>query len=206
VRHPQQIYILTNSQASMKRASSLLPTKYGHFRIYVYQDQNKKEHLAIVKGDINHQENVPVRLHSECLTGDVFGSLRCDCGEQLEKTFVLLGKEKKGLVLYLRQEGRGIGLLNKIKAYDLQEHGLDTVEANHHLGFKSDEREYHQAAHILNDLGVRSVSLITNNPSKIIGLEKHGVIINKRISLVTTPHQHNQGYLLAKKSKLGHEL
>src|SRR3989344_5007354 len=161
----------------MKRASASLPTKYGTFRIYVYQHAGK-EHIALVKGDIQHKENIPIRLHSECITGDLFGSLRCDCGEQLEKTFEFLEKQKSGLILYLRQEGRGIGLLNKIKAYNLQEHGLDTVEANHHLGFKTDERDYGQAAQIIKDLGIRSVKLMTNNPAKVVGLERHGIIVN----------------------------
>jgi 3,4-dihydroxy 2-butanone 4-phosphate synthase / GTP cyclohydrolase II len=189
----------------MKRASSQLPTKHGGFRIYVYQDQHK-EHVALVKGKVEHKENVTLRLHSECLTGDILGSLKCDCGEQLKKTFDLLKNEKNAIIIYLRQEGRGIGLLNKIKAYELQEHGLDTVEANHHLGFKSDEREYSKAVYILKDLNVRSVKMITNNPSKIVGLEKHGVIVHERISLVTDSHEHNEHYLNTKRNKLGHEL
>jgi 3,4-dihydroxy 2-butanone 4-phosphate synthase / GTP cyclohydrolase II len=190
----------------MKRASSELPTKHGNFRIYAYQDKNKKEHVALVKGNVDHKESIPLRLHSECLTGDILGSLKCDCGDQLTQTFDILMHEDAGVIIYLRQEGRGIGLLNKIKAYELQEHGLDTVEANHHLGFKSDEREYSKAVHILKDLNIRSVKMITNNPSKIIGLEKHGVIVNGRISLVTDKHHHNKNYLNTKRDKLGHEL
>src|SRR3989338_1175440 len=190
----------------MKKATAILPTKNGNFRIYAYQDSQNREHLALVKGEIEFKENVPLRMHSECLTGDLLGSLRCDCGEQLEKTFELLSTENSGIILYLRQEGRDIGLLNKIKAYNLQEHGLDTVEANHHLGFKSDERDYRQAAEIIQDLKVKSVKLITNNPSKIVGLERHGIIVQERIPLVTKPQQHNRQYLLTKKEKLGHAL
>src|SRR3989344_3806998 len=182
----------------MKKATAILPTKNGNFRIYAYQDSQKKEHVALVKGEIEHKENVPLRIHSECLTGDLLGSLRCDCGEQLEKTFELLSKEKSGIILYLRQEGRGIGLLNKIKAYELQEQGLDTVEANHHLGFKSDERDYQQAAEIIQDLRVKSVKIITNNPSKIVCLERYGVIVHGRIPLIIKSHPHNHHYLLTK--------
>ncbi len=194
------------SRLPMKRASASLPTKYGMFRVYVYHDSNNREHLALVKGEIQHQENVLLRLHSECLTGDLFGSLRCDCGEQLHRVLELCYKEKTAVILYLRQEGRGIGLLNKIKAYELQDHGLDTVEANHHLGFKSDERNYQNAAEIIHDLNIKSVKLITNNPAKIVGLEQHGVVVNQRIPLVVPPHQYNLRYLTAKKEKLGHQL
>ena len=183
------------------------PSKFGAFQIVgFYNNHDDKDHIAVVKGDICDQENVPVRLHSECLTGDVLGSNRCDCGEQLEAALKLIEEEGKGVILYMRQEGRGIGLINKIKAYQLQDFGLDTVEANVALGFEPDERDYGIAAHMLKSLHVRSIKLITNNPKKIVGLEKHNVEVVGRIPIVIEPNPHNREYLRTKATKSGHLL
>ena len=161
-----------------------LPTIYGNFRVYVFHNSiDYKEHLAITGGEVGEGENIPVRLHSECLTSEVLGSLKCDCREQLQDALKQIGREGRGIVLYLRQEGRGIGLGNKIRAYSLQEEGYDTIEANHILGFPDDLREYDVAAAMLHILGVKSVQLITNNPKKIAGLEKHKIVVNQRIPL-----------------------
>ena len=187
-----------------RKETAKLPTSYGNFTAYVYECDNLN-HLALVKGDIRKDDAALVRMHSECLTGDVFHSKRCDCGEQLDKALRLIGRES-GILLYLRQEGRGIGLLNKIRAYNLQDRGMDTVEANEKLGFKADMRDYNLAARILADLGVKKIRLITNNPKKIEGLEKHGIEIVKRIPLIIKPNASNRKYLEAKKNKLGHFL
>lgn len=189
----------------MKKTSASLPTKYGEFTISVYPE-NDKEHTALVKGEVRKHNNVYVRIHSECLTGDAFSSLRCDCSDQLNHSFKFLSQQKQAILIYLRQEGRGIGLFNKIRAYNLQEHGLDTVEANTHLGFAADEREYSAAAKILKDLGVNSVKLLTNNPKKVLGLERHGIIVNELVPIKTEVHQHNRHYLNTKKEKMGHNL
>ena len=165
-----------------------------------------QEHLAFVKGDVNAQKDVLIRVHSECLTGDVFASLRCDCGPQLEVAMAMIAKEEHGVLVYLRQEGRGIGLLNKIKAYALQDQGQDTVQANEMLGFKPDLREYGVGAQILCDLGLTSVRIITNNPRKIVGLEGYGLLVKDRISMPAACNSHNLNYLLTKKEKLGHWL
>lgn len=180
------------------------PTGYGKFRLVPYVDRlNEKCHIALVMG--NPENNALVRIHSECLTGDVFSSLRCDCGEQLRKAIEMIGNEKSGVVLYLRQEGRGIGLMNKLKAYALQEKGLDTVEANHQLGFQADERSYEIAVHILKDLGLRKIRLLTNNPDKIKGL--NGTInVSERIPLKVPVTEHNKKYLDTKREKMGHEV
>ncbi len=182
-----------------------LPTRFGQFNIVAfYNNKDNKEHVAIVRGDVTNAEDVPVRVHSECLTGDVMGSLRCDCRDQLESALRMIGKMEKGLLLYMRQEGRGIGLINKIRAYGLQEHGYDTVEANIALGFRDDEREYSVAAHMLESLKVKSIQLITNNPKKIEELQKNGTCVNGRIPHIMQPNKYNRFYLETKANKSGH--
>ena len=182
-----------------------LPSRFGDFHIVAfYNNKDGKEHVAIVRGDVTNAEDVPVRVHSECLTGDVIGSLRCDCRDQLESALRMIGKMDKGILLYMRQEGRGIGLINKIRAYGLQEHGYDTVEANIALGFRDDEREYSVAAHMLESLKVHSIKLITNNPSKIEDLKKNGVCVTGRIPHIMQPNQYNRFYLETKAAKSGH--
>jgi GTP cyclohydrolase II len=182
-----------------------LPSRFGQFHIFAfYNNKDNKEHVAIVHGDVTGAEDVPVRVHSECLTGDALGSLRCDCRDQLENALRMIGQMERGIVLYMRQEGRGIGLINKIRAYGLQEHGYDTVEANLALGFRDDEREYSVAAHMLESLHVKSIRLITNNPRKIEDLAQHGVRVNGRIAHVMPPNEHNRFYLETKAIKSGH--
>lgn len=184
-----------------------LPTKWGNFIVYCYESLiDKRHHLAFVKGNINPDEPVLVRVHSECLTGDVFKSKRCDCGEQFEKAMEIISKEDKGVLLYMREEGRGIGLLNKLRAYQIQDEGKDTVEANEALGFPGDLRDYGEGAQILCDLGIRKIRLLTNNPRKIIGLEGHNLEVVERIPLEIPPNEINIKYLKAKKEKLGHIL
>lgn len=187
-------------------ATSQLPSAYGNFKIYVYEDSlDNFNHLAIVKGDVSGQENVLTRIHSECLTGDIFGSKRCDCGEQLHAALERIEKEGQGVIVYMRQEGRGIGLVNKIRAYALQEEGLDTVEANEALGFHADLREYSLSAKILEDLQVKSIRLMTNNPDKLSGLEKYGVKISQREVIAIEPNECNEEYLHTKAIKMGHQ-
>jgi GTP cyclohydrolase II len=182
-----------------------LPTRFGDFHIVVFHNnQDDREHAAIVKGEVTDAEDVPVRVHSECLTGDAFGSLRCDCRDQLEAALKAIGKMERGILLYMRQEGRGIGLVNKIRAYGLQDYGFDTVEANLALGFRDDEREYSAAAHMLHSLKVKSIRLMTNNPRKIEDLTRLGVKVNGRIPHVMEPNEHNQFYLETKAEKSGH--
>jgi GTP cyclohydrolase II len=182
-----------------------LPTRFGDFHIVAFwNNRDEKEHVAIVKGDVLGAEDVPVRLHSECLTGDVAGSLRCDCRDQLEAALTTIGQMDKGIVLYLRQEGRGIGLINKIRAYSLQDQGLDTVEANLALGFRDDERDYAVAAHMLHSLKIGSIRLMTNNPKKIAQLTQYGVHVNGRIPHILPPNPHNEFYLKTKAAKSGH--
>ncbi len=182
-----------------------LPTRFGEFHIVAFENnKDGKEHIAITKGDVIGASDVPVRLHSECLTGDVMGSLRCDCRDQLEAALKKIGKMERGIVLYLRQEGRGIGLINKIRAYNLQDAGLDTVEANLALGFRDDERDYAVAAHMLMSLKVKSVQLMTNNPKKINQLTQYGINVNGRIPHIMEPNEHNRFYLETKAAKSGH--
>lgn len=184
-----------------------LPTQYGEFLLYYYENNlDHKEHLALVKGEVENQIDVLVRLHSECLTGDVFGSKRCDCGEQLAEAMRMIGQAERGVLLYLRQEGRGIGLLKKLQAYNLQDQGLDTVEANLKLGHQADERNYRIAALILQDLGIRSVRLITNNPHKIEELTRYGICVSERIPIEVGHTFENLHYLKTKAERMAHLL
>lgn len=184
-----------------------LPTKYGNFRIIPYlQKSNGKEHVALVKGDWNEDEPVMVRMHSSCITGDIFGSMRCECGDQLHKSMEIIEKEGKGVIVYLDQEGRGIGLLNKIKAYKLQENGLDTVEANEQLGFAPDERDYGVGAQILRNLGVKKMRLLSNNPVKRVGLEGYGLQVIENIPIEVEPNLYNEFYMKTKRDRMGHIL
>jgi len=186
-------------------AMAELPTRFGEFHIIAFENnRDGKEHVAIVKGDVIGADDVPVRLHSECLTGDALGSLRCDCRDQLETSLNAIGQMERGIVLYLRQEGRGIGLINKIRAYSLQDQGLDTVEANHALGFRDDERDYSVAAHMLMSLKIESVRLITNNPKKIQQLVDYGIKVTDRIPHIMEPNEYNRFYLETKAAKSGH--
>jgi len=188
-------------------ASPRLPTPYGEFRVYAYKsDITGEEHVAMVMGEIVEGDPVLVRVHSSCLTGDVFHSARCDCGLQLERAFELIANEKKGVILYLLQEGRGIGLINKLKAYELQDQGHDTIEANAKLGFAPDIRDYGTGSQILRDLGVRKIRLMTNNPAKYVAIEGFGLEIVERVPLEIAPSKETQKYLEAKKTKLGHIL
>jgi len=189
-------------------ATTVLPTGIaGAFKTIVYEnDVDDLLHIALVKGDIDPEEPVLVRVHSECLTSDVFGSLRCDCGEQLHAALKMIEQEGTGVLLYIRQEGRGIGLLNKMKAYELQDQGHDTVEANEILGFEPDLRNYGIGAQILVHLGVRKMRLMTNNPKKIVGLEGYGLNMIEQVPIEMTPNEYNEGYLSTKKTKMGHLL
>ncbi|MFA6467477.1 MAG: bifunctional 3,4-dihydroxy-2-butanone-4-phosphate synthase/GTP cyclohydrolase II [Bacteroidota bacterium] len=188
-----------------KVVSTFLPTMNGKFDVHLYQSSiDSKEHIALVKGKIDTSQAVLVRVHSECLTGDVFGSQRCDCNEQLHTSMAVIEKEGNGIILYMRQEGRGIGLLNKLKAYKLQDEGKDTVEANEALGFHADVRDYSLAAQILLDLGVKKVRLLTNNPKKIVGLKGYGIEVVERISIEVKATSSNERYLKTKRDKLGH--
>ena len=184
-----------------------LPTRFGRFKVVAFwNNRDGKDHLALVHGDVMGSSDLPTRLHSECLTGDALGSLRCDCRDQLEVALRRLSAMKRGLLLYLRQEGRGIGLRNKIRAYALQDRGLDTVEANRALGFRDDERDYEVAAHMLASLNVESIQLMTNNPDKIAQLNRYGVKITKRIPHVIPPNEFDRRYLLTKALRSGHLL
>jgi len=186
-------------------ARAQLPTRFGNFILGGFYDRSsKKEHTALIKGDVKDTEHCPVRIHSECHTGDVFFSLKCDCREQLEASLKYISTKPYGLFIYLRQEGRGIGLLNKIKAYHLQELGLDTVEANEYLGLPEDARSYTAAAAIIDLLEIKSVSLLTNNPDKLRGLQDEGINVVERIPLIIEPNSYNRAYLKTKKEKMGH--
>jgi len=190
--------------ATRRVAQAHLPTRYGSFEMFFYNTADHKEHVALALGAIDDGGPVLVRAHSECLTGDAFGSSRCDCGEQLADSLRFLQEEGRGVLLYLRQEGRGIGLAKKISAYALQEQGLDTVEANHALGLPEDVRDYRVAAEMLLDLGVRRARLLTNNPAKIEGLERYGIEVVERIPLEISPNPSNLAYLRTKREKMGH--
>lgn len=184
-----------------------MPTEFGHFKLIAYQQTSTQEnHLALVKGTWEKDEPVLVRVHSSCVTGDIFGSCRCDCGSQLHNAMSMVDQEGKGVVLYMKQEGRGIGLMNKLKAYKLQEEGLDTVEANLQLGFDMDERDYGVGAQILRDLGISKIRLITNNPKKRVGLMGYGLEIVENVSIEVAPNQFNERYLKTKRDKLGHSI
>ena len=184
-----------------------MPTQYGHFRLIPFrQKSNQLEHVALIKGNWNDEEPLLVRVHSSCMTGDIFGSERCDCGDQLHEAMRMIEKEGKGVILYLNQEGRGIGLMAKIAAYKLQEEGYDTVDANVHLGYDPDERNYGVGAQILNLLGIKKMRLITNNPVKRVGLEAYGLEIVENVSIEITPNPHNEHYLRTKKERMGHTL
>ena len=201
------LYRKKNEKLVKNEADVRIPTKFGEFEFVGYSDQiENKEYLAIIKGDVRGKENVTVRLHSECLTGDVFGSKRCDCQDQLHKSLHEIENKGEGLVIYLRQEGRGIGILNKLKAYKLQDQGYDTVEANHKLGFEDDLRDYAVAAQIIKDLDIKSISLMTNNPSKIKGLETYGIKVVDREEIEIPANDVDEKYLKTKKEKMGHLL
>ncbi|MGC9367237.1 MAG: bifunctional 3,4-dihydroxy-2-butanone-4-phosphate synthase/GTP cyclohydrolase II [bacterium] len=188
-------------------ASANLPTKWGEFKLILFgSDINNDVHAALIKGEVEGKKNVLVRVHSECFTGDIFGSLKCDCQDQLHLAMKMISQKGQGVLLYMRQEGRGIGLVNKIKAYTLQEQGLDTVEANQCLGFKPDQRDYGLGAQILSDLGLSTIQVMTNNPKKLIGLSSFGLTITKRIPIEIKPNDKNKNYLKTKKNKLGHIL
>jgi len=200
-------YRLRRTRLVERVTDAHMPTASGDFEVVAYRSiMDGREHVALVKGDVKGKGNVLVRMHSECLTGDVFGSLRCDCGEQLQAAMKQIEEEGVGAIVYLRQEGRGIGLVNKLKAYHLQQEGLDTVEANEALGFKPDLRDYGIGAQILLDLGLHSIRLLTNNPKKIVGLDGYDIEITGREPLHVEPGEHNEGYLETKRSKMGHLL
>ena len=198
-------YRMRNESFVHKEAETVLPTSFGEFKVIAFSNElDKSEHLALVKGEIDPDEDVLVRVHSECLTGDVLGSYRCDCGDQLKKALKVIDQEGLGVLIYLRQEGRGIGFANKLKAYELQDKGLDTVEANKRLGFKPDLRDYGVGAQILVALGVKRMKIMTNNPKKIVGLEGYGLTVTDRVPIEIPPRPENTHYLLTKCEKLGH--
>ena len=200
-------YRLQNDSLVERGEEVDLPTAYGHFHLIPFrQKDNGLEHVALIKGDVTGDEPVLVRVHSSCATGDIFGSMRCECGEQLHKAMQAIDKEGRGAVIYLNQEGRGIGLMEKIRAYKLQENGMDTVDANLHLGHKADERDYGVGANILHSLGIRKMKLMTNNPMKRIGLDGYGLEITEIIPLEIEPNEYNRFYMRTKKERMGHQL
>lgn len=200
-------YRLQNDSLVERGEEVDLPTAYGHFHLIPFrQKDNGLEHVALIKGDVTGDEPVLVRVHSSCATGDIFGSMRCECGEQLHKAMQAIDREGRGAVIYLNQEGRGIGLMEKIKAYKLQENGMDTVDANLHLGHKADERDYGVGANILHSLGIRKMKLMTNNPMKRIGLDGYGLEITEIIPLEIEPNEYNRFYMRTKKERMGHRL
>ena len=184
-----------------------MPTKFGHFRLVAFREKNtNNEHLALIKGEWKKEDTVLVRVHSSCFTGDILGSMRCDCGEQLHKAMQMVEAKGQGVILYMNQEGRGIGLVNKLKAYKLQENGMDTVEANLHLGFPMDKRDYGVGAQILRYLGLSKICLMSNNPKKRAGLSGYGLEITETVPIEINPNPHNEKYLQTKRDKLGHEI
>lgn len=200
-------YRLESEQLVEQGVEVDMPTAYGHFRLIPFrQKSNGLEHIAIIKGDVSTGDPVLVRVHSSCATGDIFGSLRCDCGEQLRKALQMIETEGRGAVVYLNQEGRGIGLMDKIRAYKLQEEGLDTVEANLHLGHDADERDYGVGAQILNRLGISKMKLMTNNPIKRVGLEGYGLEVVENVHIEVQPNPYNLRYMHTKKARMGHDL
>ena len=197
----------TDASAAIRRAEALLPTPFGNFRMVAYSDDPEAyaPHLALVHPEMDPQSEVVVRVHSECITGDLFGSKRCDCGEQLNRALHIAAREK-GMVIYLRQEGRGIGIINKLRAYQLQDKGMDTIEANLHLGFEIDARHYEVAAGMLTDLGVQKIQLLTNNPEKVGAFDDSPVEVVRRLPIIIDPQAENEGYLRTKAVDMGHWL